>query len=121
MTEEEKKFRKTIFEKIEQKYTLHFRERLIVGDTITETLAGLHAGATENGIQWHDLRKDPEDLPKDENVVTVIYHDCDRHNTYTACYDIIAENWIYYNFDDGVWERLAYEVIAWCEIPQFKE
>lgn len=79
------------------------------------------AGATENGIQWHDLRKDPNALPKDENVVTVIYHDCDRYNTYSALYDTIAENWLYYNFDEGVWERLTYEVIAWCEIPQFKE
>ena len=38
MTEEEKKLRKTIFEKIEQKYKLHFRDHFIIGMAITETL-----------------------------------------------------------------------------------
>lgn len=47
MTEEEKKLRKTIFEKIEQKYKLHFRDHLIIGMAITETLAGLHEGQKE--------------------------------------------------------------------------
>ena len=33
------------------------------------------AGATENGIQWHDLRKDPNDLPKPnwKNWVVAVY------------------------------------------------
>lgn len=33
------------------------------------------AGATENGIQWHDLRKDPNDLPEAnwKNWVVAVY------------------------------------------------
>ena len=48
MAEEEKKLRKTIFEKIEQKYKLHFRDHLIIGMAITETL-------TEKDKQIADL------------------------------------------------------------------
>ena len=49
MTEEEKKLRKTIFEKIEQKYKLHFRDRLIIGMAITEKL-------TEKDKQIEELK-----------------------------------------------------------------
>lgn len=60
--------------------------------------------ATENGIQWHDLRKDPNDLPKDERYVWT--------NVGPGHYD-----------SDGIWwddfGRLQ-DVIAWCE-PQFEE
>lgn len=107
--------RKKVFEKIEQKYTLHFREHLIVGDTITETLAGLHEGQPK----WHDLRKDPNDLPQkveDERQIsdTVWIH---IHNwgTEEGHYDYRKCNWI-------VRCRIVnLDVIAWCEIPQFKE
>lgn len=56
MTEEE--IRKTVFEKIEQKYKLHFREHLIVGDTITEMLAEL----TEKDKQIEALKDKVEML-----------------------------------------------------------
>ena len=60
-------------------------------------------GAIENGVQWHDLRKDSNDLPKDNQGVWTnrggAYHDSD--------------GW----FDDyGHVEG----VIAWC-MPEFKE
>lgn len=64
--------------------------------------------ATENGIQWHDLRKDPNDLPKD-------------------CYDVLDEAGykVFYHHKEGVWKNASgskiVKVIAWCEIPQFKE
>lgn len=44
----EEVLRKKVFEKIEQKYTLHFREHLIVGDTITETITELYKGQQES-------------------------------------------------------------------------
>lgn len=64
--------------------------------------------ATENSIQWHDLRKDPNDLPKDT-------------------YDVLdqAGYKVHYNFFQDVWvneeNKIDRQVIAWCEIPQFKE
>ena len=69
---------------------------------------GYIAGATENGIQWHNLRKDPNDLPKD-------------------CYDVLDEAGykVFYHHKEGVWKNASgskiVKVIAWCEIPQFKE
>ena len=72
------------------------------------------AGATENGIQWHDLRKDPNDLPKD-NVVLI--------QTESNCHFIA----LYYPEEKwwGTYEMLSHrihgKIIAWCEIPQFKE
>ena len=72
MTEEEKKLRKTIFEKIEQKYKLHFRDHLIIGMAITETLAGLHEGQkqlTEKDKQIEELKRHNEEKIKPEGCI----------------------------------------------------
>ena len=71
-------------------------------------LAGLHEGQPK----WHDLRKDPNDLPKHSVRVLVLLED----KLYEIS-SISADNrWVctdYYTGED--------KVIAWCEIPQFKE
>lgn len=36
-------------------------------------IKGYIAGAKENGIQWHDLRKNPKDLPEEKKDVLVLY------------------------------------------------
>ena len=63
-------------------------------------LAGLKAGKQE---KWHDLRKNPYDLPTE-----------------------IGEYWC--KWDDGTYCTVHYfgecfgdYVIAWCEIPKFEE
>lgn len=67
-------------------------------------LAGLKAGRP----QWHDLRKDPNDLPKDT-------------------YDVLdqAGYKVHYNFFQNVWvnekDEIDEHVIAWCEIPKYTE
>ena len=75
---------------------------------IKDFLAGLKAGRP----QWHDLRKDPNDLPKHSVRVLVLLED----KLYEIS-SISADNrWVctdYYTGED--------KVIAWCEIPQFKE
>lgn len=74
-------------------------------------LYGLEAGKPK----WHDLRKDPNDLPiKTDQYLTndgdiCIYNtDCKKWRTIRcmAC-------WYFDWLDDG-------EVTAWCEIPKFK-
>ena len=66
------------------------------------------AGATENGIVWHDLRKDPKDLPNDDR-------------------DVINERGMIVWCKEGIWYegdvvmKIRAYPIAWCEIPQFKE
>ena len=65
-------------------------------------LTGLKAGRP----QWHDLRKDPNDLPEDT-------------------YDVLdqAGYKVHYNFFQNVWvnekDEIDEHVIAWCEIPTF--
>ena len=69
---------------------------------------GYITGATENGIQWHDLRKDPNDLPNEEKDVLVYS----------------GEQWrmsvCRYFPQHKAWEAGS-DTIAWCEIPTFKE
>ncbi len=67
-------------------------------------LAGLKAGRP----QWHDLRKDPNDLPKD-TVSVLISRGSPR--TSRARYN---GKWYGYYSDDEI-----EDVIAWCEIPVF--
>ena len=75
-------------------------------------LAGLHEGQPK----WHDLRKDPNDLPKVvkeyiTNIGVMTFNRLkDRHLWTTPICDACD----YY-------EEVTDEVIAWCEEPQFKE
>ena len=68
-------------------------------------LAGLKAGRP----QWHDLLKDPKDLPKNKRNVW-----CDYGDGYGEGF---------YDKDDGGWwiEGHIYcsTIDAWCEIPTF--
>ena len=69
-------------------------------------LAGLKAGRPV----WHDLEKDPNDLPKD------------NHNVWCKALDHYGEGW--YDKDTNTW-TLIYRgyhlhcIEAWCEIPTF--
>lgn len=64
----------------------------------------------EHAIEWHDLRKDPNDLPKENGEYW-----CKLENGH---YDFR----IYYLdslFYKSHWEELG--IIAWCELPKFEE
>ena len=69
-------------------------------------IAGLKAGRP----QWHDLEKEPTDLPKD------------NHNVWCKALDHYGEGW--YDKDTNTW-TLIYRgyhlhcIEAWCEIPTF--
>ena len=70
------------------------------------------AGATENGIQWHDLRKNPNDLPKKYGKYWVCRNQSYSPNTVTQEIQYGRVGWC---------TDCANDVIAWCEEPQFKE
>lgn len=78
-------------------------------------IAGAHT------IQWHDLRKDPEDLPKEEKTVQVLFRNCNVIREYNCIYDIHAKQWLYYNVEELFLSSFDYTVVAWCEIPKFEE
>ena len=78
-------------------------------------LEGLKAGRP----QWHDLRKDPNDLP-DEGTYLVVWQNARGYReTMLMNYEEDDEEKLHW-FDDeqDCWDN---DVIAWCEIPQFKE
>ena len=81
-------------------------------------LAGLKAGRP----QWHDLRKDPNDLPKEVGCYIVCFLDtacdCERHTFELSYVDWFEDkHWI--DEDNHNIEGYDEGVIAWCEIPTF--
>ena len=84
-------------------------------------ISGYKLGATENSIQWHDIRKDPKDLPKPSELfydvserVIGVQEVAPRQFMSIECrYDLIEKKW-------RISQDPYYaDVIAWCEIPQF--
>lgn len=64
-------------------------------------------GAKENGVVWHDLRKDPNDLPS---------------NSY-FCLNERGDH-IHWNKHYQKWQNkqgIFTDVIAWCEVPRFED
>ena len=66
-------------------------------------LAGLKAGRP----QWHDLMKDPHDLPK-KNKSYWVYIDCQGNKIYRSI--VWLGCWL------GCWDGV---LLAWCEEPTF--
>ncbi len=77
------------------------------------------AGATENGIQWHDLRKDPNDLPEAnwKNWVVAVY---DGGRLWCRARREECVNGVYWV---NSFHHTIENVVLWAkiEIPQFKE
>lgn len=84
-------------------------ERLEMFDENVEEayLAGLKAARQE---MWHDLRKNPDDLPE-------IYMGVLNQNGMNVVYDYTNKVWR----NDDTDEYICDDPIAWCEIPTFEE
>lgn len=86
---------------------------------------GFIAGAKENGIIWHDLRKNPDDLPKVDRLVRVRLMSGMEHICETCYYepseDEIGYGKLIISFYElnGEWIDDT-EIIAWCEVPKFE-
>lgn len=72
-------------------------------------LAGLKAGRPK----WHDLRKDPNDLPEESSI----FHEVLNQNGTKVFYDDVTKKW---NIYCGAIVQ-ANTPIAWCEIPKYTE
>ena len=70
-------------------------------------LEGLKAGRP----QWHDLRKDPNDLPKAEEGLVLVMS---KNGTPDLSCISTDKRWFCTDYYTG-----EYKVIAWCEIPTF--
>ena len=81
--------------------------------SVTEQLEEL-----EKANEWHDLRKNPNDLPKRNNELT------DRSDVIItdkgiAHYNFRKQKWYVHNFECDM--SFSEGVIAWCEIPKYTE
>ena len=70
------------------------------------------AGLKENGVVWHDLQEDPNDLPGDD--VVLVQAKSGGH--FIALYYPEDGHWGIYNM---MAETLKRDIVAWCNIPQF--
>ncbi|MCQ2397944.1 MAG: hypothetical protein MJ052_01405 [Sphaerochaetaceae bacterium] len=66
-------------------------------------------GLAEGKPKWHDLRKNPDDLPKERGDYLILHED----NTGFTHYSVR-------DFRNGYFE-CTNTIIAWCELPKFKE
>ena len=76
-------------------------------------LAGLKAGKP----QWHNLEKDPNDLPDEGTYLVVWQNDKGYKEIFIMNYEEDDEedlHWV-----DGDCENQDEYIIAWCEIPTF--
>ena len=70
---------------------------------VTGYVAGYVAGTKENGVVWHDLRKNPDDLPcSDDGIHRKILVQDRYENIYTAAYypkdEVHKENCFFVEF-----------------------
>lgn len=73
--------------------------------------------AKESGVVWHDLRKNPNDLPKNQNeVLCLLWED----SYYIGYYHINSKMWCFNEFSLSEDENED-EVTAWCELPRFNK
>ena len=93
----------------------HFLAGLEAGKDMASTDLATVAymqGAERYKLKWHDLRKDPNDLPEpyttvlDENSDKVEYIGYGKWQVYSEYYERYSE---------------VDPPIAWCELPTFKE
>ena len=86
--------------------------------TILDLIAKAYReGAERHSNVWHDLRKDPSDLPKKSGRYIVCYKPLSTHKD---------EFILIYNKDNSSWtddcgERYGKYIIGWCEKPIFDE
>lgn len=68
---------------------------------------GLELGLKANLLQWHDLRKDPTNLPKKDCEVITLHENGNKN----------IQKW-----ENGNWTNaIVIPVIKWYEIPKYEE
>ena len=86
--------------------SLGYNDEIRLEDLADGFLAGLKAGRP----QWHDLRKNQNDLPKDKEYVLV----------YTNLTNYYVAEKVENHFMSKGWGFIPMStVIAWCELPTF--
>ena len=94
-------------QKAEESYKINIVDKNILDYNIASVyIRGYLAGATENGIRWHKNKK----VPLCKGTIRIIFYDNWREPAVVSASSELE-------FINGQENH----IIAWCEIPQFKE
>lgn len=66
----------------------------------------------EHAIEWHDLRKNPDDLPSHSGLYCA-------QNGEVREFDKEEKSWFTVHFEPCM--NCTEETFLWCELPQFKD
>lgn len=81
--------------------------------------AGFLAGLEEGRPKWHDLRENPNNLPKEDGGGVATSHTVLDQYGDRCWYNYGKRQWENGNCrTDGTYDC---NVVAWCEIPKFEE
>lgn len=84
---------------------------------LTDKVRGLEAQIEKMKIKWHDLEKDPNDLPKDYKTMCICLSD------FGSKYEPVPQVCVGYcdslGWSDYMGSSLYSTVRYWCELPQF--
>ena len=75
---------------------------------------------TEQKYRWHDLRKDPDDLPNDDSIeyIVCVEYQNGRRECTIGCLDMGGDMMLLPTL--GNWIGNGYHIIAWREIEPFE-
>lgn len=85
----------------------------VLRERFSDFMLGETTKEEESSVVWHDLRKNPEDVPPLEHKVIVM----------SPSGEITSSCRYYDDYSEYIeWERYPVGTpIAWCEIPKFEE
>lgn len=91
-------------------------------DSRTETAFSMAFEALENAdkYKWHDLLKDPADLPSEYATVEVVLSTVEVYDIAIYCKDYGFRPWYEAYFQECP-EEWDYKVMAWRDVERFEE
>lgn len=126
----------TEIEKQSEKYlkskAWNWEQNQVMGNEVTQAFQEGAKWGMEHAIEWHDLRENPDDLPEKSDRYLCFFGG--NYGYFIMDYETEVKSFGYWcaKYDDHslglvdtefetLAERNEDEVIAWCELPQFKD
>lgn len=98
----------------------NWEQNQVMGDEIEKSYLD---GLAEEKPEWHDLRKNPNDLPNTNREVLVLLWDYNNYHIgrYEEEYDDVIREDTYWHFDDfSIGKDKSDTVLGWFELPKVK-
>ena len=112
MKEEEIEKQAEEYAKIRQQSVINSKTITIVNEVKKQAFKDGAKWGIANAIEWHDLRKNPNDLPKHSGLYCA-------QNGEVREYVKEEKSWFTVHFEPCM--NRTDETYLWCELPQFKD